>query len=74
MEAAQASVEDELNKELNKLAAKQIEGQAALEVKQVKEMRAMEEELKAEELNAGKQVHEQIEKQKQKVSDQETYS
>ena len=67
LEAAEAQVADELNVELEKLAEKQIEEQAALEVKQVEELINMEEELRAEEQTAGQQVADQIEEQKQKV-------
>lgn len=67
LEAAEAQVADELNVELEKLAEKQIEEQAALEVKQVEELINMEEELRAEEQTAGQQVADQIEEQKEKV-------
>ena len=67
LEAAEAQVAGELNEELEKLAEKQIEEQAALEVKQVEELINMEEELRAEQQTAGRQVADQIEEQKQKV-------
>ena len=66
LEAAEAQVAGELNEEVEKLAEKQIEEQAALEVKQVEELINMEEELRAEEQTAGQQVAVQIEEQKQK--------
>lgn len=68
LEAAEAQIAGELNEELEKLAEKQIEEQAALEVKQVEEMINMEQELKVEEQAAGEQVADQIEEQKLKVS------
>ena len=67
LEAAEAQVAGELNEELEKLAEKQIEEQAALEVKQVEELINMEEELRVEQQSAGQQVADQIEEQKQKV-------
>lgn len=67
LEAAEAQVAGELNEELEKLAEKQIEEQAALEVKQVEELINMEEELRAEQQTAGQQVADQIEEQKQKL-------
>lgn len=70
LEAAEAQVEGELNEELEKLAEKQIEEQAALEVKQVEELINMEEELRAEQQTAGQQVADQIEEQKQKVGNE----
>ena len=70
LEAAEAQVAVELNQELEKLAEKQIEEQAALEVKQVEELINMEKELRAEQETAGQQVAEQIEEQKQKVGDE----
>ena len=70
LEAAEAQVAVELNEELEKLAEKQIEEQAALEVKQVEELINMEKELRAEQETAGQQVAEQIEEQKQKVGDE----
>lgn len=70
LEAAEAQVAVELTKELEKLAEKQIEEQAALEVKQVDELINMEEELQVEQQTAGQQVAEQIEEQKQKVGDE----
>lgn len=70
LEAAEAQVAGELNEELEKLAEKQIEEQAALEVKQVEELINMEEELRAEQQTAGQQVADQIEEQKQKVGNE----
>lgn len=70
LEVAEAQVAGELNEELEKLAEKQIEEQAALEVKQVEEMINMEEELRAEQQTAGQQVADQIEEQKQKVGNE----
>ena len=70
LEAAEAQVAVELNEELEKLAEKQIEEQAALEVKQVEELINMEEELRVEQQTAGQQVEDQIEEQKQKVGDE----
>lgn len=70
LEAAEAQVAVELNQELEKLAEKQIEEQAALEVKQVEEMINMEEELRVEQQTAGQQVEDQIDEQKQKVGDE----
>lgn len=67
LEAAEAQTADELNEELEKLAEKQIEEQAAMEVKQVEEMINMEHELQVEEEAAGQQVADQIEEQKLKV-------
>lgn len=70
LEAAEAQVAVELNQELEKLAEKQIEEQAALEVKQVEEMINMEKELRVEQQTAGQQVEDQIDEQKQKVGDE----
>lgn len=70
LEAAEAQVAVELNEELEKLAEKQIEEQATLEVKQVEELINMEDELRAEQQTAGLQVADQIEEQKQKVGDE----
>lgn len=70
LEAAEAQVAGELNEELEKLAEKQIEEQAALEVKQVEELINMEGELRAEQQTAGQQVADQIEEQKQKVGNE----
>ena len=70
LEAAEAQVAVELNEELEKLVEKQIEEQAALEVKQVEELINMEKELRVEQQTAGQQVEDQIEEQKQKVGDE----
>ena len=70
LEAAEAQVAVQLTEDLEKLAEKQIEEQAALEVKQVEELINMEEELRAEQQTAGQQVAGQIEEQKQKVGDE----
>ena len=70
LEAAEAQVAGELKEELEKLAEKQIEEQAALEVKQVEELINMEGELRAEQQTAGQQVADQIEEQKQKVGNE----
>lgn len=67
LEAADAQVSEEVNKELERLAEQQIEQQTALEVKQAEEMIALEEELKNEEMSGGYQVVDQIEEQKLKV-------
>lgn len=67
LEAADAQVSEEVNKELERLAEQQIEQQTALEVKQAKEMMTLEEELKNEEMSGGHQVVDQIEEQKLKV-------
>ena len=68
LEAAEAQVSEEMNQELERLTEKQMELQTAMEVKQAEEMLALEDDLKAEEQAGGKQVVDQIEEQKVKVS------
>lgn len=67
LEATEAKVADEVNQELEQLAERQIEHQAALDVKQAEEMIALEQELTTEEHTGGQQVSDQIEQQKLKV-------
>lgn len=67
LEAAEAQIAGVLSQELEKLADKQIEEQTALEVKQAEELINMEKELQAAQQDAGNQVADQIEEQKQKV-------
>lgn len=74
LEAAEAQIAGELSQELEKLAEKQIDEQAALEVKQAEELINMEKELQAEQQGAGNQVADQIEEQKQKVGNAYTNS
>lgn len=67
LEATEAKVADEVSQELEQLAERQIEHQAALDVKQAEEMIALEQELTTEEHTGGQQVSDQIEQQKLKV-------
>ena len=67
LETAASQVEDEVNQELEQLAERQIEQQAALDVKQAEEMLSLEQELRTEEQSGGQQVAEQIDEQKLKV-------
>ena len=67
LEATEAKVADEVSQELEQLAERQIEHQAALDVKQAEEMIALEQELTTEKHTGGQQVSDQIEQQKVKV-------
>ena len=67
LEAAEAKVGDIVSRELEQLAERQIEQQAALDVKQAEEVLTLEKELTTEEHTAGQQVTDQIEEQKLKV-------
>lgn len=67
LEEAEAQIADDLSHELENLSEKQIEEQTALEIKQAEELINLEKDLRAAQQNAGKQVADQIEEQKQKV-------
>lgn len=67
LEEAEAQIADELSHELENLSEKQIEEQTALEIKQAEELINLEKDLRAAQQDAGKQVADQIEEQKQKV-------
>lgn len=68
LETAESQVEDEVAQEMEQLTERQIEQQAALDVKQAEEMLSLEKELRTEEQSGGQQVAEQIDEQKLKVS------
>lgn len=68
LETAESQVEDEVAQEMEQLTERQIEQQAALDVKQAEEMLSLEKELRTEEQSGGEQVAEQIDEQKLKVS------
>ena len=68
LETAESQVEDEVAQEMEQLTERQIEQQAALDVKQAEEMLSLEQELRTEEQSGGQQVAEQIDEQKLKVS------
>lgn len=67
LEEAEAQIADDLSHELENLSEKQIEEQTALEIKQAEELINLEKDLRAAQQDAGKQVADQIEEQKQKV-------
>lgn len=67
LEEAEAQIADDLSHELENLSEKQIEEQTALEIKQAEELINLEKDLQAAQQDAGKQVADQIEEQKQKV-------
>lgn len=67
LEEAEAQIADDLSHELETLSEKQIEEQTALEIKQAEELINLEKDLRAAQQDAGKQVADQIEEQKQKV-------
>lgn len=67
LEEAEAQIADNLSHELENLSEKQIEEQTALEIKQAEELINLEKDLRAAQQDAGKQVADQIEEQKQKV-------
>ena len=67
LEAAEVQIAEDVRQELEQLAERQMEHQAALDVKQAEEMLALEDELKAEEYAGSQQVDDQIEEQKLKV-------
>ena len=67
LEEAEAQIADDLSHELENLSRKQIEEQTALEIKQAEELINLEKDLRAAQQDAGKQVADQIEEQKQKV-------